>query len=428
MQTYKNRIFDAILRDALDAKGAVLIEGAKWCGKTTTAEQIAKSIIYVNDPKHREQYLMTAQTNPQRLLAGANPRLIDEWQIAPELWDTIRFDVDHSDGDGKYILTGSAVPLDEEAKKKIRHSGTGRFAWIKMRPMSLFESLESSGSVSFADLFRGKRTLGDAIPHTLEEMAYLTCRGGWPKATGKSGKAALRQAFDYVDAVANSDISRADEVLRDPDLAMRIMKSLARLQGTQSSVAAIKADLAPNGPEGGVHENTVYSYVGALKKIFVVEDMPAWCPNLRCKTPVRTTDTRYFTDPSIATAALGLGPGNLMDNLKTFGLLFETLVARDLRTYAAANDGKVSHYRDKSGLECDAVMHMRDGSYGLIEVKIGGETLLADGRMKLRRLASEIDTKKMKEPAFRMIIVAEGEFAYEEPDGTLICPIGCLKP
>ena len=428
MQTYKNRIFDAILRDALDAKGAVLIEGAKWCGKTTTAEQIAKSIIYVNDPKHREQYLMTAQTNPQRLLAGANPRLIDEWQIAPELWDTIRFDVDHSDGDGKYILTGSAVPLDEEAKKKIRHSGTGRFAWIKMRPMSLFESLESSGSVSFADLFRGKRTLGDAIPHTLEEMAYLTCRGGWPKATGKSGKAALRQAFDYVDAVANSDISRADEVLRDPDLAMRIMKSLARLQGTQSSVAAIKADLAPNGPEGGVHENTVYSYVGALKKIFVVEDMPAWCPNLRCKTPVRTTDTRYFTDPSIATAALGLGPGNLMDDLKTFGLLFETLVARDLRTYAAANDGKVSHYRDKSGLECDAVMHMRDGSYGLIEVKIGGETLLADGRMKLRRLASEIDTKKMKEPAFRMIIVAEGEFAYEEPDGTLICPIGCLKP
>ena len=428
MQTYKSRIFDAILRDALDAKGAVLIEGAKWCGKTTTAEQIAKSVIYVNDPKHREQYLMTAQTNPQRLLAGANPRLIDEWQIAPELWDTIRFDVDHSDGDGKYILTGSAVPLDEEAKKKIRHSGTGRFAWIKMRPMSLFESLESSGSVSFADLFGGKRTLGDAMPHTLEEMAYLTCRGGWPKATGKSGKAALRQAFDYVDAVVNSDISRADEVLRDPDLAMRIMRSLARLQGTQSSVAAIKADLAPSGPEGGVHENTVYSYVGALKKIFVVEDMPAWCPNLRCKTPIRTTDTRYFTDPSIATAALGLGPSNLMDDLKTFGLLFETLVARDLRTYAAANDGRVSHYRDKSGLECDAVMHMRDGRYGLIEVKIGGETLITDGRMKLRRLANEIDTKKMKEPAFRMIIVAEGEFAYEEPDGTLICPIGCLKP
>ena len=428
MERYKTRIFDALLRDALDAKGAVLVEGAKWCGKTTTAEQIAKSVVYMNDPKHREQYLATAQTNPQRLLAGENPRLIDEWQIAPELWDTIRFDVDHSDMDGKYILTGSAVPLDEEAKKKIHHSGTGRFAWIRMRPMSLFESLESSGSVSFGELFAGKRPLGDAKPHTLEEMAFLTCRGGWPKATGKSGKAALRQAFDYVDAVVGTDISRVDEVSRDPDLALRIMKSLARLQGTQSSVAAIKADLAPNAPNGGVHENTVYSYVGALKKIFVVEDMPAWCPNLRCKTPVRTTDTRYFTDPSIATAALGLGPDGLMDDLKTFGLLFETLVARDLRTYAVANDGKVAHYRDKSGLECDAVMHLRNGRYGLIEVKIGGSKLIAEGRAKLNRLAGEIDTKTMKEPAFRMIVVAEGDFAYEEPDGTLVCPVGCLGP
>lgn len=428
MKAYKNRIFDEILRDALDAKGAVLIEGAKWCGKTTTAEQAAKSVIYINDPKRREQYVMTAQTNPQRLLAGDNPRLIDEWQIAPELWDAIRFDVDHSDKDGKYILTGSAVPLDEAAKKKIHHSGTGRFAWIRMRPMSLYESLESSGCVSFSDLFAGRRTLGDAMPHTLEEMAYLTCRGGWPRATGKSGKAALRQAFDYVDAIVNTDISRVDEVLRDPDLAMRIMTSLARLQGTQASVAAIRADLAPNASAGGVHENTVYSYVGALKKIFVVEDMPAWCPNLRCKTPIRTTDTRYFTDPSIATAALGLGPGNLMDDLKTFGLLFETLVARDLRTYAAANDGRVSHYRDKSGLECDAVMHLRDGRYGLIEVKVGGTALIAEGRAKLHRLANEIDTKKMKNPSFRMIIVAEGDFAYDEPDGTLVCPIGCLKP
>lgn len=427
MKTYKNRIYDAILRDALEAKGAVLIEGAKWCGKTTTAEQIAQSVIYVNDPKQLKQNLVTAQTNPQRLLAGANPRLIDEWQIVPEIWDAIRFDVDHSDGDGKYILTGSAVPIDDEAKRKIRHSGTGRFAWIRMRPMSLFESLESSGSVSFADLFAGKGNLGDAKQHTLEEMAYLTCRGGWPRATDKSGKAALRQAFDYVDAIVNTDISRVDSVLRDPDLSIRIMKSLARLQGTQASVSAIKADLAPNAPNA-VHENTVYSYVGALKKMFVVEDMPAWCPNLRCKTPVRTTDTRYFTDPSIATAALGLGPDGLMDDLKTFGFLFETLVARDLRTYAAANDGKVSHYRDKSGLECDAVMHLRDGRYGLIEVKIGGEALIADGLKKLNRLASEIDTKTMKEPAFRMIVVAEGEYAYEESDGTLICPIGCLKP
>ena len=274
----------------------------------------------------------------------------------------------------------------------------------------------------------GKRSLGEAKPHTLEEMAYLACRGGWPRTTGKSGRAALRQAFDYVDAIVGRDISRADEVLRDPDIAMRIMKSLARLQGTQSAVSAIRADIMPNAPRGMLHENTIYSYVGALKKIFVVEDMPAWCPNLRCKTPVRTGDTRYFTDPSIATAALGLGPGNLMDDLKTFGLVFETLVARDLRTYAAANDGKVSHYRDKSGLECDAVMHLRDGRYGLIEVKIGGERLIAEGRARLRRLSDEIDTKTMREPSFRMIVVADGEFAYEEPDGTLICPVGSLKP
>lgn len=428
MKTYKIRVFDSILRDALDAKGAVLIEGAKWCGKTTTAEQIAQSVIYMNEPKRREQYHMTAQTDPQRLLAGECPRLIDEWQTAPELWDAIRFDVDHSDEDGKYILTGSAVPLDEESKKKIQHSGTGRFAWVRMRPMSLFESLESSGSVSFAELFSGKRSLGDACVHTLEEMAYLTCRGGWPKAVEKTARAALRQAFDYVDAVVGTDISRVDEVDRDPDLALRIMKALARLQGTQSSVGAIKADLAPNAPGNGVHENTIYSYIGALKKIFVVEDMPAWCPNLRCKTPIRTTDTRYFTDPSIATAALGLGPADLMNDLKTFGLFFETMVARDLRTYAAANDGKVSHYRDKSGLECDAVMHLRNGRYGLIEVKLGGETLIAEGRAKLHRLAEEIDTKNMKEPSFRMIVVADGDYAYEETDGTIVCPIGCLRP
>lgn len=428
MKSYKNRVFDGILKDALDAKGAVLIEGAKWCGKTTTAEQIAKSIIYMNDPARREQYHMMAQANPQRLLAGEYPRLIDEWQTAPELWDSIRFDVDHSDEEGKYILTGSAVPLDDEAKKKIQHSGTGRFAWVKMRPMSLFESLESSGSVSFAELFSGKKSLGDARVYTLEEMAYLTCRGGWPKAVDKTGRAALRQAFDYVDAVVGTDISRVDEVLRDPDVALRVMKALARLQGTQSSISAIKADLAPNAPHCGVHENTIYSYIGALKKIFVVEDMPAWCPNLRCKTPIRTTDTRYYTDPSIATAALGLGPDDLMNDLKTFGLFFETMVARDLRTYAAANDGKVSHYRDKSGLECDAVMHLRNGRYGLIEVKLGGETLIAEGRAKLRRLADEIDTKNMKEPSFRMVVIADGEYAYEETDGTLICPIGCLRP
>lgn len=254
-------------------------------------------------------------------------------------------------------------------------------------------------------------------------MAYLTCRGGWPRATGKTGRAALRQAFDYVDAIAKADISRVDGVRRDPDTALRIMRSLARLQGTQSSLGVVRADLAPNSSRAVAHENTIASYVGALKRIFVVEDMSAWCPNLRCRTPVRTTDTRYYTDPSIATAALGLGPDDLVNDLNSFGLFFETLVARDLRTYAEANDGKVGHYHDKSGLECDAVMHLRNGKYGLIEVKLGGERLIAAGKARLAALAAALDTTRMPEPSFRMIVVAVGGHAYEDSDGTLICPI-----
>ncbi len=428
MKAYKNRIFDTLLKDALDAKGAVLIEGPKWCGKTTTAEQVAKSVLYMNEPRSLRQNLVMAQTDPARLLKGDCPRLIDEWQIAPELWDAIRFDVDHADEDGRYVLTGSAVPPDDQARLTIRHSGTGRFAWLRMRPMSLFESLESSGSVSFAELFSGRIALGEAKPWTLGEMAYLTCRGGWPRATGKTGRAALRQAFDYVDAIAKADISRVDGVRRDPDTALRIMRSLARLQGTQSSLGVVRADLAPNSSRAVAHENTIASYVGALKRIFVVEDMSAWCPNLRCRTPVRTTDTRYYTDPSIATAALGLGPDDLVNDLNSFGLFFETLVARDLRTYAEANDGKVGHYHDKSGLECDAVMHLRNGKYGLIEVKLGGERLIAAGKARLAALAAALDTTRMPEPSFRMIVVAVGGHAYEDSDGTLICPISCLKP
>jgi hypothetical protein len=424
MKRYKKRIFDALLADALEAKGAVLLQGPKWCGKTTTAEQVAKSVLYMADPEKVEQNLLTAETRPRRLLRGESPRLIDEWQIAPGLWDAVRFDIDHADRLGKYILTGSAVPPD---KGKIRHTGTGRFAWLTMRPMSLYESLESKGGVSLADLFAGRGEPGDAMGHSLEEVAYLACRGGWPQATGMSGKAALRQASDYVDAIAESDISRADGTRRDPATARRILRSLARLQGTQASVGAVRADLAANETRD-FHENTVYAYIGALKKIFVVEDMEAWCPNLRCKTPVRTADTRYFTDPSIAAAALGMGPDDLMDDLKTFGFVFETLVARDLRTYAAALGGQVFHYKDKSGLECDAVVHLRNGRYGLVEVKLGGERLIAEGERTLDRLAGEIDTQRMRPPSFRMVVVAAGDFAHVRPGGVVVCPIGALRP
>jgi predicted AAA+ superfamily ATPase len=358
------------------------------------------------------------------LLKGDSPKLIDEWQIAPKLWDAIRFDIDHSDHLGKFILTGSAVPAD---RTKMQHTGTGRFAWLTMRPMSLFESSESTGSVSLQKLFSSNIDLGESCSHTLESIAFLACRGGWPQSIDMKEKPALRQAFDYVDAITNNDISRVDKIQRDPAIARRLMKSLARLQGTQSAVKVILADMSPHQTKE-FHENTIHAYIGALKKIFVVEDMEAWCPNLRCKTPIRTSDTRYFSDPSIATAALGLGPEELMDDLPTFGIIFETLVIRDLRTYAAALDGNVYHYKDKSGLECDAVIHLRNGKYGLVEIKLGGERLIEEGVKTLNKLASEIDTKRMRQPSFKMIIVATGDFAYQRPDGVIVCPIGALRP
>lgn len=428
MFAYKSRIFDALLKDALEAKGAVVVRGPKWCGKTTTAEQIAKSAVYMHDPETAAQNLLTAQTRPSRLLAGDTPRLIDEWQDAPQLWDAIRYDVDHSHELGKFILTGSAVPPDKKKKKFIRHTGTGRFAWLMMRPMSLFESGESSGSVSLGDLLAGRKALGDSAPNKLEDMAYLTCRGGWPvAATMKRGRAALRQAFDYVDAIAESDISRVDDIERSAGFTRRLLKSLARLQGTQASISVVRSDLGPNEPKT-FSENTIYEYVNALKKIFVLEDMPAWCPNLRSKTPIRTGDTRYFVDPSIATASLGLGPDDLMNDLTTYGLLFETMAVRDLRVYMDALFGSVSHYLDAGGLECDAVVHTPNGRYGLVEIKLGGKELIDKGAATLKKLASRIDTVKMNAPEFLMVLTATGDFAYRREDGVIVCPIGCLRP
>ena len=423
MMKYKSRICDIQLKEILDSKGAVLIEGPKWCGKTTTAEQVAKSILYFDDPETKESNLFQAQTQVKRLLAGANPRLIDEWQLAPQIWDAVRYDVDHDATLGKFILTGSSVPAD---KSEVSHSGTGRFAWLTMRPMSLWESGESSGEVKLSDLFAGNFELGAAKKCEIDDIAFMACRGGWPAAVGMKERAALRQAFDYVDAVTRIDISRVDGVRRDPELAARLMRSLARLQGTQAPVGTIRADMAAN-ETSDFHENTVYSYIGALKKIFVIEDMPAWNPNLRSKVAIRTSDNRYFIDPSIATASLGLGPKDLMGDLNTFGLVFETLAARDLRVYAEALDGKVYHYRDSSGLECDAVVHLRNGSYGLIEVKLGGEKLVAEGIQNLKQFDDKlIDTSKMKTPSFKMVLTAVGQSAYRTPDGIIVCPITAL--
>ena len=424
---YKKRILDKILERKLMGCGAVLMEGPKWCGKTTTCEQQAKSVLYMSDPEHKSQYLRLANINIKKLLEGDTPRLIDEWQVAPKFWDAIRFDVDHREGDGLYMLTGSSVP-PEASKDEMVHSGTGRIARLTMRPMSLYESGESNGEVSLGALFNGETDgLYSENRLDLSRIAYLICRGGWPKATLQSEDIALDRAFEYFDAVANVDASRVDGVQRDPDRVKRLMRSYARQQGTQTALAVIRADMLAN-DSSTLDEDTVNSYIKALKKIFVIEDMQAWNPNLRSKTAIRTSDTRYYVDPSVATAALGLGPRDLINDLETMGLFFETLCVRDLRVYADALDGKVYHYRDKSGLECDAVLHLRNGKYGLVEIKLGGDDLISAGAETLKELAVKIDTTKMKSPSFLMVLTGTGDFAYRrEEDGVLVVPIGCLK-
>ena len=423
MKKYRNRVVDAILQEKLEGKGAVLIEGPKWCGKTTTAEQIAKSVLYMDDPQSKEQNVNMAALNPKRLLSGETPRLIDEWQIAPKLWDAIRFEVDHRDDLGQFVLTGSAVPPDT---KEITHSGTGRFSWLMMRPMSLYESGESTGEVSLSRLFEGKGEVDGESKLDLERIAFLICRGGWPRSIDMRDKIALNQAIDYYDAVVHSDINRADGVEKNPERVKRLMRSLARNQGQQIANTAIAADIAANN-ESTINQETVAGYISALKKIFVVEDMPAWNPNLRSKSAIRTSDTRYFVDASIAAAALGIGPNDLINDLNTMGFLFETMCVRDLRVYAEALGGSVYHFRNKAGLECDAVVHLRNGSYGLIEIKLGGEKLIREGVETLTSLTESIDTSKMKEPAFRIILTATGQYAYRREDGICIVPVGCLK-
>lgn len=426
MSEYRPRIADQLLAESLEALGAVLVQGTKWCGKTTTSVHHANSVLYMDDPTQKAQNLALAQTNIKQLLAGATPRVIDEWELAPELWDAARFEVDHRDEHvGQFIFTGSAVPKEKD-KEKMFHSGAGRFDWITMRPMSLWESGDSTGDVSITDLF------DDAMPEgtssvDLDRLAFLTCRGGWPGALTLSENAALHVSRAYIKAVVNSDINRVDDVKRDPDLMLRIIRSLARNQGEQIPYTTIRADVI-NNEKVQLSDDTVESYVKVLKKIFLEEDMRAWNPNLRSKTAIRTTDTRYFVDSSIATAALGLGPKDLINDLIDFGFYFETLAVRDLRVYADALDGEVFHYRDKNGLECDAVLHRRNGSYGLIEIKIGGADNIEKGAKTLKDLASKIDTTKMKAPAFMMVVTGIGQYAYRRPDGVCVVPIGCLKP
>lgn len=424
MKLYRPRIADKMLSRRLMGVGAVLIQGPKWCGKTTTAEQQAKSVVYMDDPEYMDQNIELASLSPKKLLAGATPRLIDEWQLAPQLWDAARFEVDHRDGEGQFIFTGSAVPADTE---KIHHSGTGRFAWLTMRTMSLYESGESSGEVSLNDLFcKPDIDVFGTNNLNIDSIAWLICRGGWPRATTINKEVALDMAYRYYEAVVNNDVSRVDNVRRDAERTKRVLRSIARNQCAQISVNTICADIESNDTVSA-NRLTIASYLDALKKIFVLEDSLAWNPNLRSKTAIRSSETRYFSDPSIGVAALGVGPNDLINDLSTMGLFFESMCVRDLRVYADALEGTIYHYRDSKGLECDAVLHLRNGSYGLIEIKLGGEKNIEEGAKNLKLLASKIDTTKMKAPSFLMILTGTTKYAIRREDGVYIVPIGCLK-
>ena len=422
-KAYLKRLADELLELQLEAAGVVLVEGAKWCGKTTTALQQAKSVIFMDEPKRKEEYMRLAESDIDVLLEGDTPRLIDEWQKAPQFWDACRYLVDRRGDEGQFILTGSAEPVDQS---KMSHTGTGRVGWVKMRPMSLYESDESNGSISLGELFEGHFRPAEGNELNLKELCYLICRGGWPKAIGKSERAALKQAFNYIDAVAKREIVEVDKVHRSETNTRRLLRSYARHQASQATNGTIAADLKANDGDT-LNEATIASYLNALRKIFVIEDMEAWNPNLRSKAAIRTTDTRYFVDPSIATASLGLGPNDLMKDLNTMGLFFETLAVRDLRVYTESLDGSVSHYRDNNGLECDSVLHLRNGHYGLVEIKLGGETLINEGASNLLSLAKKIDTDKMCAPSFMMVLVGTGRYAYRREDGVLVVPIGSLK-
>lgn len=423
MVKYKHRIADRILERKVLGKGAVLIEGPKWCGKTTTAKQLSKSILDLGDSSVLMQSSQLIEISPKALLEGKTPRLIDEWQALPTIWDCIRSEVDRRGEPSQFILTGSSVL--PEAEETI-HSGTGRFAYIKMRTMSLYESGESTGSISLSDLFEGKSFEVLQNEMDIDELAYLICRGGWPWATLIPKEVALDQAFDYVDSVVQKDIQRVDKIKRSPDRARLLLRSYARNISQQISYATIRKDMLAN-DASTLDEDTVADYVKALKKLFVIEDLAAWNPNIRSKAAIRTSDTRHFVDTSIGTAALRLGPKDLINDLQSFGLFFEDLVVRDLRVYAEALDGELYHYRDSSGLECDTVLHRRNGSYALLEVKIGGENRINEGAANLLALANNIDTNKMSAPSFMAVIIGVGKYAYQRKDGVYVIPIGCLK-
>jgi predicted AAA+ superfamily ATPase len=419
-KNYLPRLCDVELQMALKSSGAVLIEGVKWCGKTSTATHASESVVYLQDPDHARAYQAIADTKPSLLLKGTTPRLLDEWQVAPVLWDAVRFEVDQRTEPGQFILTGSAVPMESETA----HTGTGRISRIKMRTMSLFESKESNGQISLSALFAGKQEdIGALSDLTIEKMAFILCRGGWPASISIEGIPACRMAIDYVEAIINQDVSRVDNVEKNPERVRLLLRSLARNISTTSTFQTIRKDMEAT--DIGLSDKTIQTYMNALRRIFVIEDLPAWAPSLRSKTAIRTSKKRHFVDPSIATAVLRTNPNGILADFTFFGFLFEALCTRDIRIYAQAIDGDVFHYRDKSGLEADLIVRLRDGRWAAIEVKLGIKQI-EEAAKNLLTLKSKINEESMGKESFLMILTG-GQYAYQRKDGIWIVPIGCLK-
>jgi len=417
---YLDRISDAEIKKALLRAGAVLIEGPKWCGKTSSAKEAANSVIYLQDPDNSRNYLLLADTKPSLLLQGNTPRLIDEWQMAPVLWDAVRHEIDKRNEPGQFILTGSASPSDNI----MAHTGTGRFARIKMRPMSLFESKESNGQISLKELFQDSDIDREAISDlSIEHIAHTICRGGWPASLKLDPQSALETPIDYLESIINHDISTVDGIQKNPDRVRLLLRSLSRNISTIANYQTIKDDLESNDTQ--FSEKTISIYLSSLKRIFVTEDVPAWQPSLRSKTAIRTSDKRHFIDPSIAAASLRINPEGLLKDFELYGFLFESLCTRDLRIYAQANDGDIFHYRDKTGLESDLIIRLKNGKWAAIEVKLG-QKQIDEAAANLLKIKDKINTEKMGDPSFLMILTG-GPFAYRRPDGVWVVPIGCLK-
>lgn len=420
---YKQRIMDQVLEYRLSSKGAVLITGPKWCGKTTTAKRHAGSFLNMQDPISKQQYLALAKINPLELLKGGTPRLIDEWQISPNIWDAVRQEVDRRGEFGQFILTGSSVPAKMDASS---HSGIGRIVAVKMRPMSLFESSESNGEISLSDLFNnpkyGKTSESNL---SIEDLAFLVCRGGWPLAALSKGNIALQQAIDYHEAIISQDIRMVDDVKRSPIKAASLLKSYARHISTRTATTSLLSDVNQGEQATIFSIETLNDYLEAFKKLFVIEELESWNPNFRSKATARVSPTRHFVDPSIATSALNMSPQDLINDIKTFGLLFESLCIRDLRVYSDVLKGKVYHYRDNTNLEIDAIIHLDNGKWGAIEVKLG-DYEIPKAVNNLQKLKDKINTEKMNEPSFLMVLTGT-KYAYKDESGVWIVPIGCLK-